>query len=72
MKLFKFLDRMVMTRGISANTSPFNISGHPALSINAGYIDQFPVGMMIVGRHFDDISVLQVALAFEKLRDDAE
>ncbi|EDO38240.1 predicted protein [Nematostella vectensis] len=51
------------------NTAPFDLSGHPALSINAGSSHGLPVGMMIVGRRFDDAMVLNVAHAYEKLRD---
>ena len=49
--------------------SPFNLSGHPALSINAGFSEGLPVGMMIVGRKFDEPAVLNVAYAYEKIRD---
>ena len=58
------------------NTAPFDITGHPALSINArtkfqtgdwDETDALPVGMMIVGKHHDDITVLKVARAFENL-----
>ena len=51
------------------NTSPFDVTGHPALSINAGFSDGLPVGMMIVGRKFDEATVLNVAYAYEKIRD---
>ena len=51
-----------------ANTSAFNLSGHPALDINAGFTkDNLPVGMMIVGKHFDEATVLRIARAFEKI-----
>ena len=49
--------------------SPFNLSGHPALSINAGSSEGLPVGMMIVGRKFDEVTVFYVAYAYEKIRD---
>ena len=49
--------------------SPFNLSGHPALSINAGFSEGLPVGMMIVGRKLDEPAVLNVAYAYEKIRD---
>ena len=52
------------------NTLPFNLTGHPALTINAGFLDGLPVGMMIVGKHFDETTVLRVAHAFEKIRDE--
>ena len=51
------------------NTSPFNATGHPTLSINAGFNDGLPVGMMIVGRMFEDATVLNVAYAYERIRD---
>ncbi|XP_078678546.1 amidase-like isoform X2 [Branchiostoma floridae x Branchiostoma belcheri] len=54
---------------VVANTCPFNLTGHPALSINAGFSQGLPVGMMIVGRHFDDVTVLKVAHAYERIRD---
>lgn len=52
-----------------SNTSPFNSTGHPALSINAGTSEGLPVGMMIVGKQFDEGTVLRVARAFEGVRD---
>jgi len=54
---------------MGANCSSFNVTGHPALSINAGFSDGLPVGMMIVGRKFDEGTVLNVAYAYEKIRD---
>ena len=52
-----------------SNTCPFDVSGHPALTINAGYSEGLPVGMMIVGRRFDEQTVLNAAFAFETVRD---
>tara|TARA_Y100001970_G_scaffold294370_1_gene451911 strand:+ start:12989 stop:14524 length:1536 start_codon:yes stop_codon:yes gene_type:complete len=49
------------------NTSPFDCSGHPAISIPCGKSSGgLPIGMMIVGKHYDDASVLRVARAYEK------
>jgi amidase len=48
------------------NTAPFDVSGHPACSVPAGLAGGLPVGMMIIGRHFDDATVLRVAHAFEQ------
>ena len=45
------------------------MTGHPALTINAGFSDGLPVGMMIVGKKFDEATVLNVAFAYERLRD---
>jgi amidase len=51
------------------NTCPFDASGHPAISVPCGMIDGLPVGMMLVGRRFDEVSVLRAADAFEKIGD---
>jgi amidase len=58
----------ILARGLEmiGNTSPFDVSGHPACSVPAGLSDGLPVGMMIVGKHFDDATVLRVAHAFEQ------
>jgi len=50
-------------------TAPFNMSEQPAVSICAGYDpDGLPIGLQIVGRRFDDLGVLGMALAYEELR----
>jgi aspartyl-tRNA(Asn)/glutamyl-tRNA(Gln) amidotransferase subunit A len=53
-----------------AFTMPFNLSEQPAASINCGYTDTgLPIGLQIAGQRFDDVGVLQVARAFELIRD---
>jgi aspartyl-tRNA(Asn)/glutamyl-tRNA(Gln) amidotransferase subunit A len=50
-------------------TVAFNMSEQPAASINCGYTkDGLPIGLQIVGKRFDDLGVLRVARAYEKLR----
>jgi amidase len=53
--------------GKATNTSPIDITGHPAISVPAGLVDGLPAGMMIVGKRFDDATVLKAADAFESL-----
>ena len=55
--------------GAVAFTYPFNLSGHPASSVPAGFAKSgLPVGLQIVGpRHREDL-VLQAAYAFEKIK----
>ncbi|MDE2605432.1 MAG: amidase [Burkholderiales bacterium] len=51
-------------------TVPFNMSEQPAASINCGYTSTgLPIGLQIAGQRFDDLGVLQVAHAFELLRE---
>src|SRR5215212_4749692 len=47
------------------NTAPFDVTGHPAMNVPCGMSDGLPVGMMLVGRHGQDATVLRAADAFE-------
>ncbi|MCC7271708.1 MAG: amidase [Alphaproteobacteria bacterium] len=48
-------------------TGPFNLTGHPAMSVCTGFsADGMPLAMQIVGRRFDEATVLRVADAYEK------
>jgi aspartyl-tRNA(Asn)/glutamyl-tRNA(Gln) amidotransferase subunit A len=50
-------------------TVPWNMAENPAIAINGGYdVRDFPIGVQIIGRRFDDIGVLGMAKAFEGLR----
>ena len=51
------------------NTPQTSLTGHPAISVPCGKLDGLPVGLMFVGKHFDDLTVLQAADAVEKLGD---
>ena len=48
------------------NTCPFDVTGHPAVSVPCGTRDGLPVGLMLVGERFDDATVLRAAEAFER------
>ena len=50
------------------NTAPFDASGHPALSVPCGKIDGLPVGAMLIGRRFEEATLLRVAAALEHSR----
>jgi aspartyl-tRNA(Asn)/glutamyl-tRNA(Gln) amidotransferase subunit A len=49
-------------------TYPFNLTGNPAASVPCGFTkDGLPVGLQIVGRRFDDVSVLRAAAGYETI-----
>jgi amidase len=50
------------------NTAAFDVTGHPAISVPAGMSNGLPVGMMLIGKHYDDATVLRAAHAFEQAR----
>jgi len=47
------------------NTCPFNVTGHPAISIPCGMEDGRPIGLMLVGRHWEEATVYRAAAALE-------
>jgi aspartyl-tRNA(Asn)/glutamyl-tRNA(Gln) amidotransferase subunit A len=48
-------------------TCPFNLTGQPAISLPCGFNSQgLPIGLQIVGRPFDEETVLRVAHAYEQ------
>ncbi|HKV00026.1 MAG TPA: amidase [Vineibacter sp.] len=47
-------------------TMPFNITGHPAMSLCCGFgSDGLPIGLHIVGRFRDDASVIRLGALYE-------
>jgi aspartyl-tRNA(Asn)/glutamyl-tRNA(Gln) amidotransferase subunit A len=51
-------------------TRPWNVTGHPALSVPCGFSrGGLPIGLQIVGRHFDDATVLRVGHAYQSMTD---
>lgn len=48
------------------NTAPFDVTHHPALSLPCGSNNGLPIGLMLVGRHFDESSIYRAASAYEQ------
>jgi len=47
-------------------TRPFNLTGLPALSLPCGFVDGMPIGLQLVGRPFEETTLLRAAYAYEK------
>ena len=47
------------------NTAPFDVTGHPAMTLPCGMSDGLPVGLMLIGKHFDESTIYRAAAAFE-------
>ena len=52
-----------------SNTCPFDATGHPAMSIPCGMVEGLPVGMMLIGKHYDEATIYRAAYAFEQSGD---
>jgi amidase len=50
---------------MQANTCPFDVSGHPAFTVPCGRVNGLPVGLMLVGRHFEEATLIRLARAIE-------
>ncbi len=49
-------------------TFPANLHGNPAVSIPAGTLDGLPIGLQVIGRHFTEPLLLDLALMVERAR----
>ena len=47
------------------NTAPFDVTGHPAMTLPCGLGDGLPIGVMLIGKHFDEETIYAAAAAFE-------
>ncbi len=61
----------VIARGLEmiTNTSPFDITGHPSMSLPCGMGDGRPIGMMLTAKRYDEASIYRAAHAFEQASD---
>lgn len=55
-------------RAVLVGTSrPANLTGHPAISIPCGWTNnRLPIGLQLIGRHWDEARLLQIAGAMEE------
>jgi amidase len=51
------------------NTCPMDITGHPAMSLPCGLVNGLPVGLMLIGKDYDEGTIYRAALAFEQSGD---
>jgi aspartyl-tRNA(Asn)/glutamyl-tRNA(Gln) amidotransferase subunit A len=56
-------ERLVWT---PTRTIPFNVTGHPALSLPAGLVGGLPVGLQIVGPHGGEALICGIGHALER------
>jgi amidase len=59
-------DDMRAAFAVADNTSAFDLTGHPAISLPCAMSESLPVGMMLVGRLGEDSAVLKASHAFAR------
>ncbi|WP_438312855.1 Asp-tRNA(Asn)/Glu-tRNA(Gln) amidotransferase subunit GatA [Sporosarcina sp. FA9] len=50
-------------------TVPVNLAGIPAISVPCGFSEGLPLGLQIIGKHFDEATLYKVAHAYEQATD---
>jgi aspartyl-tRNA(Asn)/glutamyl-tRNA(Gln) amidotransferase subunit A len=51
-------------------TISVNLAGVPGISVPCGFTSEnLPIGLQLIGKHFDEESILQVAHAYEQSTD---
>jgi aspartyl-tRNA(Asn)/glutamyl-tRNA(Gln) amidotransferase subunit A len=53
---------------VDVYTVSVNLAGFPAMSVNCGMVEGLPVGMQIIGKTFDEETVLRVAHGYETMK----
>jgi amidase len=59
-------DRVLRGWANLANTHPTDMTGHPAITLPLAEADGLPVGVMLIGRHFEDARLLALASTCER------
>jgi amidase len=69
------MEKLSVAVGVTTNTAPFNVTGHPALNVPCGFGRapnrpevKLPIGMQLIGRRWEDATVLKAAAVFEEGR----
>jgi amidase len=69
------MDKLNVAVGVTTNTAPFNASGHPAMSIPCGFGHgsggpevKLPIGMQVIGKRWEELTLLKAAAIFEEGR----
>jgi aspartyl-tRNA(Asn)/glutamyl-tRNA(Gln) amidotransferase subunit A len=67
-RLGEKMDEPLQMYLVDVYTVSINLAGLPAMSIPCGTVDGLPAGMQIIGRSFDEETVLRVGYAYERMK----
>ena len=57
---------VLLSSNNSASLGLTNLTGHPAVAVQAGFVADAPIMLMVTGRLYDEATLLRVALAYER------
>ncbi|XP_071476416.1 amidase-like [Diadema antillarum] len=55
-----------VSNNMLTNVKVSNLTGHPSITINVGFVGGLPVGLQLTGKKFGELRLLQIAQAFEE------
>jgi aspartyl-tRNA(Asn)/glutamyl-tRNA(Gln) amidotransferase subunit A len=63
-------ERIGVRAALVGMNRPANFTGHPAISVPCGFTrDGLPIGLQLIGRSFDESTLLRIAFAYEQTHD---
>ncbi len=65
-KLMSQYDAFLSPAPGSSSLQVTNLTGHPAIALKSGFIDNMPQSIMVTGRLYDEATICRVALAYEQ------
>jgi aspartyl-tRNA(Asn)/glutamyl-tRNA(Gln) amidotransferase subunit A len=66
-KIGELVDDPLAMKLADVLTIPVNLAGLPGLSVPCGFVNGLPVGLQIIGKPFDEMTVLRVGYVWEQL-----
>lgn len=60
---------VILSSNQSASLGPTNLTGHPSLTMKAGFLENRPRPLMLTGRLYDEATLLRIGLAYEQATD---
>ena len=60
---------VILSSNQSASLGATNLTGHPSLTMKAGFLDGRPRPLMLTGRLYDEATMLRIGLAYEQATD---
>jgi hypothetical protein len=52
--------------GTGGTLSATNLTGHPAIAVKCGFINELPRPIMITGKLYEEATIARVAMAYEQ------
>ena len=63
-------DELPLRAALLGMNRPANFTGHPAISVPCGFTREgLPIGLQLIGRSFDESTLLRIALVYERAHD---